>query len=128
MENDKDEEETVTMRILDKETGEELQREEVPKSAIEEIDYIAACYGISQEEAFKMIMKNALDCIKEVEDIESDPLLKAKVVKMFVEALHEVLDPSWKPPEDMTIKGNPPPEAFALLLVKMRLHMSEHNN
>jgi len=130
MEDDKtpEDEETVTIRLLKEETGEEFHREEVPKSVIEKLDYIADYYGISQEEALNMAMEKALDCIEEVEGMEDDPVLKRKVVGMFGEALHEVLDPSWEPPEGMQIQGNPPLEAFALLLVKMRLHMSEHNN
>lgn len=119
---------TVTIRILDDETGEEIRREGIPKSVIERLDRVADYYGISQEEALQMVIKDGLDCIKEVEDLEDDPLFKLKVVRMFGEALHEVLDPSWKPPEGMVIKGNAPPSAIALCIVKMKLHMSEHDN
>lgn len=64
---------------------------------------------------------------EDVTDIASI-VVQCRVNQMYEEALAEVQNPLWIPPGYLHWTGNPPLSAFAVMLVKIRLHMSEHNN
>lgn len=129
-----DNERKGTIRMLDDETGAVLSSDEVDISVIAQIHTLAEEWGITEEEAFQRIMGKALTFLeKQIKDVEDrvnefDPLLADRVRKMMFETLKEMREPGWKYPEGMEIQGNPPPEAIAEAIVRMRLHMSEHEN